>query len=241
MNVAIIVAAGQGTRMYGDIPKQFRPLAGVPLVIHTLRRFEQSRTIDEIVVAVSAEQRKTFLDIAARYDLRKLKTAVIGGATRSESVWLALETFDPARTGIVAVHDGARPFVTPDEIDRVVTAAHATGAAILATAATDTIKEVAAGRIVRTLPRESLRHALTPQCFRYELLHQAYQQASAEDRRNATDDSSLVERLGVKVEVLEGDPRNIKITRAEDWARAEEILASQRSAGQQVTGLFPVT
>lgn len=227
MNVAIIVAAGQGTRMGGNIPKQFRLLAGVPLIIHTLRCFEQSAMIDEIVVAVPAAQHASFLDAQAQYDLRKVKNVVRGGATRSESVWRALETLDGTHTEIVAVHDGARPCVTQDEINSVVERARQTGAAILVAAATDTIKEVNDGRIVRTLHRASLRHALTPQCFCYELLRQAYMQTSADERRAATDDSSLVERLGARVEVVEGSARNIKITRPQDWILVEELLKNE--------------
>ena len=116
-----------------------------------------------------------------------------------------------------------RPFVTPDEIGRTVRAAEETGAAILAAPAVDTIKEVEDGRVARTLERARLRRALTPQCFRYELLRRAYEQepwlVSA-----ATDDSSLVEALGAPVRVVEGDPRNIKITRPEDIALAEILL-----------------
>jgi 2-C-methyl-D-erythritol 4-phosphate cytidylyltransferase len=126
---------------------------------------------------------------------------------------------------IVAVHDGVRPFVTPEEIERTVRAAAQSGAAVLCAPVIDTIKVCEGGRIAQTLPRESLRRALTPQCFRYELLRRAYEHARAQGIE-ATDDSALVEMLGaVEVAVVEGDARNIKITRPEDFAFAELLLS----------------
>lgn len=224
MNIAIIVAAGRGMRMGGgDVPKQFQTLAGVPLVIHTLRRFDASETIHASTLVVPEEWQARAARLGAEFGLSKLTNIVAGGATRSESVWLALQTLDAAHTEIVAIHDGARPFVTPADINRVVRLAEQTGAAILTTAATDTIKEVADGRVTRTLTRANLRHALTPQCFRYELLRRAYTEVHAQDLHGATDDSLLVERLGAQVSVLDGDTGNIKITRPEDWERAEKM------------------
>jgi len=231
MNVAIIVAAGRGMRMGGDVPKQFQMLAGVPLIVHTLQRFDASEAIHASTLVVPEEWCARASAFSEMHGISKLTNIVAGGATRSESVWLALQSLDAGRTGIVAVHDGARPFVTPADINRVVRHAQQTGAAILTTAATDTIKEVADGHVIRTLTRESLRHALTPQCFRYELLRRAY--AEAQDLRDATDDSALVERLGAQVSALDGDAGNIKITRPEDWTLAERIVESQRSESQK--------
>ncbi len=124
---------------------------------------------------------------------------------------------------IVAVHDGVRPFVTPDEIGRTVQAAKLEGAAILVSAPVDTVKEVKDGVVVKTLQRAELRNALTPQCFTYRLLHDAYEKADVSDPE-LTDESSLVERLGVKIVTVEGSSRNIKITRPEDIAVAEALL-----------------
>lgn len=228
MNVAIVVAAGRGIRMGGDVPKQFHVLAGVPLVIHTLRCFDASDAIHATTLVVPEEWRARASAFSEEYGLSKLTNIVAGGATRSESVWLALQSLEAARTGIVAVHDGARPFVTPADINRVVRRAEQTGAAILATAATDTIKEVADGRVSRTLTRANLRHALTPQCFRYELLRRAYTETDTQCLQDATDDSALVERLGAQVFVLDGDTGNIKITRPEDWTLAEKMLDVRR-------------
>lgn len=224
MNVAIIAAAGQGTRIGGQRAKQFLELAGVPIIIHTLRRFEQCVDVQEVVVVLPAEDAAGFLELAGKYGLRKLSRVVAGGATRTESIRRGLQTVRAATAEIVVVHDGVRPFVTPAEISQTIAAARVTGAAILVAPATDTIKEVQDGHVKRTLPRSTLRHALTPQCFRYALLKQAYDQAENLDAEAATDDSALVERLGATVSIVEGDARNIKITRPADLALAEILL-----------------
>jgi 2-C-methyl-D-erythritol 4-phosphate cytidylyltransferase len=227
MNVAIIVAAGRGARAGGGQAKQFRALAGVPLIIHTLRRFEQSTTIGEIVVVTPAAETANFLRLAGQYHLAKLTRVVAGGATRTESVWQGLKSVRAATAGIIAVHDGVRPFVTPEEIDRTVRAAEDMGAAVLTAPVIDTIKVIEDGKIIDTPVREKLRRALTPQCFRYELLRRAYEHARAR-KIEATDDSALVELLGAQVAIVEGDARNIKVTRPEDFTLAEIWLKESR-------------
>lgn len=239
MNSAIIVAAGNSTRMNSgesggsggndnnnDTPKQFRLLAGKPLIIHTLRAFEDAESIKQIIVVVAENRRTDFLQLVSTHGLRKLKSIVAGGASRTESVWRGLQNVRSVTAQIVAVHDGARPFVTAQEIDATVAAAEQSGAAILAVPAIDTIKRIDEnGDVVTTLPRAEIYHAQTPQCFRFALLKQAYEQALKDlPHRAATDDSELVERLGVKVKVIEGTRRNIKITHAEDWWLAEKII-----------------
>jgi 2-C-methyl-D-erythritol 4-phosphate cytidylyltransferase len=223
MNVAIIAAAGQGTRMAGKRPKQFLELAGTPIIFHTLKAFEQCEVVQEIIVVLGADEVAGFLSLADKHDLRKIKATVFGGATRAESVLNGLLAIDEATAGIVAVHDGVRPFVTPDEITRTVQAAEREGAAILVSAPVDTMKEVSDGTVVRTLQRADLRHALTPQCFRYKLLRRAYEETDVSDPE-LTDESALVERLGVRIVTVEGSPRNIKITRKEDLLVGEALL-----------------
>src|SRR5258705_7648711 len=223
MNVAIIAAAGTGSRMAGDRPKQFLQLGGTPIIFHTLKQFEQCDGIQEIIVVLPAEDSAGFLSLAGKYELRKLSRVVPGGATRAESVWRGLLAIRAATAEIIAVHDGVRPFVTAEEIDRTVAAARSHGAAILVAPAIDTIKEVNGGEVVRTLERRQLCHALTPQCFRYELLRRAYEQADVQDPA-ITDDSSLVEQLGEPVTIVEGSSRNIKITTVEDLSIAESFL-----------------
>ncbi|HEX8844258.1 MAG TPA: 2-C-methyl-D-erythritol 4-phosphate cytidylyltransferase [Pyrinomonadaceae bacterium] len=228
MNVAIIAAAGQGTRVGGKQPKQFLEIAGTPVIIHTLKKFEQCAAIHEVIVVLPARDTAKFLAEAGKYHLGKLARVVPGGATRAESVRRGLQAVRATTAEIIAVHDGVRPFVTPDEIERTVRAARESGAAVLTAPVVDTIKEIEGGRILRTIERTRLRRALTPQCFRYELLRRAYEQP-AELLISATDDSSLVEALGVQVESVEGDARNIKITRPEDITLAEILLKSLES------------
>src|SRR5437899_3569873 len=224
MNVAIVVAAGKGNRMGGSEPKQFLELGGVPIIIHTLKRFEQCDAVNEVIVVLPADATAGFLSLAKKFELGKVAKAVSGGATRAQSVRCGLNAINKA--DIVAVHDGVRPFVTTDEIDRVVQAAKATGAALLVAPVTDTIKEVSDGSIVRTLPRKCLRRALTPQCFRYDILKRAYENLPEFEKEGieVTDDSLLVEHLGVKAAIVEGSARNIKITEVEDLPLAEAIL-----------------
>ena len=226
MNTAIIAAAGQGTRVGGRVAKQFLELVGVPVIIHTLKKFEQCAAIQEVVLVLPATETDGFLQHAEKYELRKLARVVPGGSSRGESVWRGLQTVRAATAGIIAVHDGVRPFVTPAEIESTVRAAEMCGAAILTAPAVDTIKEVEDGTVVRTLERAQLRRALTPQCFRYELLRRAYEQ-SPELVLSATDDSSLVELLGAPISVVEGDARNIKITRPEDIALGKIFLKQE--------------
>jgi 2-C-methyl-D-erythritol 4-phosphate cytidylyltransferase len=223
MNTAIIAAAGRGTRMAGKTPKQFLELAGIPIIFHTLKPFELCDSIQEIIVVLPAADAAGFLSLAGKFGVRKVARVVPGGVTRAESVFRGLLAVRPATAEIVAVHDGVRPFVTAEEITLTIEAAQTNGAALLVSPATDTIKEVAGAEVVRTLPRQNLRHALTPQCFRYELLRQAYQNVDVHDPA-VTDESFLVEQMGTKVVIVETHSPNIKITRQEDLKIAEILL-----------------
>jgi 2-C-methyl-D-erythritol 4-phosphate cytidylyltransferase len=228
MNTAIIAAAGSGSRMASDRPKQFLELSGKPIIFHSLKPFEECDDIHEVIVVLPAEESAGFLSMAGKFGLRKLTKVVPGGATRADSVKRGLLAIRSATAEIVAVHDGVRPFVTVDEIERTMSAARESGAAILAAAAIDTIKEVNEDGVVRTLDRKQLRQALTPQCFRYEVLRKAYEGVDVLDPK-LTDESSLVERLGQRVTVVEGSSRNIKITSRGDLVLAEAILKMERS------------
>ena len=223
MNIAIIAAAGAGTRMASDRPKQFLLLAGTPVIIHTLKVFEQCESIQEVIVVLPAAESAGFLSLAGKHGLRKVARVVPGGATRADSVKRGLMSIRAATAEIVAVHDGVRPFVTAEEIDAVVAAAQSDGAAILVAPVTDTIKQVSTGRVEKTLDRGELRRALTPQCFQYELLREAYQTTDVTDP-SVTDESVLVEKFGHPISVIEGNARNIKITTVEDLAIAEAML-----------------
>ena len=226
MNTAIIAAAGSGSRMASDRPKQFLLLAGTPIIFHTLKPFEECESINEVIVVLPAEESAGFLSMAGKFGLRKLVKVVPGGSTRADSVKRGLMAIRSTTADIVAVHDGVRPFVTVEEIEHTVTAAKETGAAILVTKAVDTSKEVNDSQVVQTLNRNRLRHALTPQCFRYDLLRRAYDNIDVNDA-SLTDESSLVERIGAPVTIVEGSARNMKITTQRDLILAEAYLESE--------------
>src|ERR1700752_3281151 len=226
MNVAFIAAPGTGSRMAGDRPKQFLQLAGTPIIFHTLKPFELCDSIQEVIVVLPPEASAAFLAQAGKFGLRKLTRVLPGGVTRADSVKRGLMAIRSATAEIVAVHDGVRPFVTVEEISETVEAARRDGAAILATPVTDTIKVVDGDTVVETLARQHLRQALTPQCFRYDLLREAYDVANVNDPA-LTDESALVERLGHKVTIVEGSPRNIKITTPRDLLIAETFLKDE--------------
>jgi 2-C-methyl-D-erythritol 4-phosphate cytidylyltransferase len=227
MNVAIIAAAGQGVRMGSKRAKQFLELDGIPVIIHTLQRFQDCADIHEVVVVLPEKDVKRFPALARKHGLTKVTSCIAGGKTRGHSVKLGLDSISQ-HVSIVAVHDGVRPFVTPDEISRTIKAARRARAAILVARVNDTIKVLDKGSVAFTPLRPQLRRALTPQCFQYQILHEAFRDKSW--RRNParyTDESMLVERK-VKVAVVDGDARNIKITTPEDIAMAEIILKRDR-------------
>jgi 2-C-methyl-D-erythritol 4-phosphate cytidylyltransferase len=208
----------------GNRPKQFLELGGVPIVIHALRQFERCAAINEIVAVLPAEETAGFSSLAQIFGISKLSRAVAGGPTRAQSMLCGLAAIDQAE--FVAVHDGARPFVTPEEIEQVVMAAQTSGAAVLVAPVADTIKELEGNKIVRTIPRANLRRALTPQCFGYDLLKRAAAAVNGLEAAGVevTDESILIERLGVEITAVEGSARNIKITRQEDLGWAEVLL-----------------
>lgn len=223
MNVAIIVAAGSGKRFGAKTPKQLLEICGKPLIIHTLQRFQSCSEIDEIILVLPSTETAKFLQIVGKYGITKLAKVVAGGETRAESVSKGLKSIRAATAEIIAVHDGARPLVQAEEISRCIAKAKENGAAILVSSVTDTIKEISTdGTIARTVERAKLRRALTPQCFRYEILKRAYENADLSE--TATDESFLVENSGAQVSIVEGSADNIKITHKSDLILAEAIL-----------------
>ena len=218
---AIIVAAGTGSRLNSDTPKQFLALAGKPVIEHTLERFQAASSIDEIILVLSRDRAETFVQSGA--PVEKLRKVIVGGSTRAESVLNGLNAVDDAQ--IVAVHDGARPFVTTDEIDHTVDRAKQTGAACLVAPVTDTIKTIRGDEISGTLDRDKLRRALTPQVFKIEVLRKAFELGDLSE--SVTDECYLVEKLGHPIAFVEGSARNIKITHREDLMIAEMLLQEE--------------
>ena len=237
MKIAVIVpAAGLGTRMgkssaekTGTSRKQFMLLDGSPILLHTVRKFAASNRVSEIAVAVRGEDLDWVRDMLKREFPGRRVRVVQGGNSRQESVQNGLASVD-RDTDLVAVHDAVRPFIDLEIIDKVLDAAAETGAAIVAVAPVDTVKQVNRGtghvRVRATLPRDRLVLAQTPQVFRYDLLNRAFQSAR-EDGFIGTDEASLVERLDVEVTVVLGSDRNIKITKPADMDLARLFLQEQ--------------
>ncbi|MDE3178196.1 MAG: 2-C-methyl-D-erythritol 4-phosphate cytidylyltransferase [Acidobacteriota bacterium] len=223
--IAIIPAAGIGTRMGHDVPKQFLSLNGTPIFVHTLRKFAATPACDEIILGVRREELDHAHTEIKKSGLERKIRVVEGGGTRQETVGRALAQVAASAT-VVLVHDAVRPFVTPAMIEQIASAAAAGGAAIFAIPSVDTVKQVEHGTIAGTVPRERIALAQTPQAFRYSLLCEAFNRALA-DGFQGTDESSLVERLGASVTVLMGSPRNIKITKPSDLPLARLYLAQE--------------
>lgn len=216
---AVIVAAGSASRM-GGIDKVMAPLGGEPMVVRTVRQFQNCDAIREIVIVTRVDLLIPISDLCHGFD--KVKAVVVGGKSRDESVWQGLNALSD-KVKLVAVQDGARPFADWQLIDRVVRAANSYGAAAPAIAVKDTIKIVKGGIVSGTPNRSELQAVQTPQVFDFDLLRGALQQAKA-DGAAITDDCSAVERLGMSVRIVEGDERNIKITTPLDLKIAELLL-----------------
>ena len=226
---AIIAAAGIGRRMGGPVPKQYMEIGGRPVICRTLDLFLKLGCVDDLVAVVEPGREEGFKEeILERFNFPKSWRVVAGGAVRQESVANGLASVSKD-CDVVIVHDGVRPFVSPEKIEMAAGTAKEKGACILAVRVKETIKRASGeGVILETVDRESLFRAQTPQCFRREVICGAM-----EDARRAgfigTDEASLVERVGGRVEILEGDERNIKITTPEDIAIAEALLKGRDS------------
>ncbi len=230
---AILPAAGLGTRMGAETPKQFLELDGVPLVSFTLRRLAACEAITEFFLATRAEDLAMLEQSVAQLRLNRPARVVRGGGTRQESVANALAEV-PDDVEIVLVHDAVRPFVTREQTERVIAEARVRGAAILGIPAMDTVKEVKRASlpgdvalITATIPRERVVLAQTPQAFATKLLKEASLRAK-QDGVTASDEAGLVERLGHAVYVVLGSERNIKITHPADMDLARFYLAQER-------------
>ena len=231
--VAILPAAGLGTRMGAETPKQFLELDGVPIVVHSVRRIASCPLVTDIIIATRGD---VVVSLEERMRAEKFKQSVRvvrGGDSRQDSVAQALKEV-PDDTEIVLVHDGVRPFVTVEQITRVIEEARRCQAAILGIPAMDTVKEVKRASlpedvalIIGTIPRERIVLAQTPQAFATKLIKEAFARAQA-DGVNASDEAGLVERMGHDVHVVLGSERNIKITKPADMELARFYLERER-------------
>jgi len=235
MKVAVILpAAGLGTRMAKSQPesgphsrKQFLQLEGVPILLHTIRKFARCAAVSEIVVALRGDDLAWVQDLLDAETLGKPVRLVVGGESRQQSVENALSHL-AADTDLVAVHDAVRPFVELEAVEKVIEEAAACGAAILGIVPVDTVKRVHLHRVETTIPRDRLIMAQTPQVFSLPILREAFAKADA-DGFVGTDEASLVERLeNVTIHVVPGSDRNIKITKPTDLYLAKLFLAEER-------------
>jgi 2-C-methyl-D-erythritol 4-phosphate cytidylyltransferase len=227
-----------GTRMGGETPKQFLELDGIPILLHTLRRLASCDAISEIILATRADEVQRMQERCQQEKFRQAIRVVKGGATRQESVAAALEHVGDD-VELVAVHDAVRPFVSREQVSRVIEEARKCGAAILGVPAMDTVKEVKRSSlpqdvalITGTIPRERVVLAQTPQVFLTKLLKEAFAKAAA-DGVNSSDEAGLVERLGYDVHVVHGTERNIKITKPSDMELARFYLDLERGKVHQ--------
>ncbi len=216
---AVIVAAGSASRM-GGIDKVMAPLEGEPMVKRTVRQFQECDAIREIVIVTRPDLILPITDLAR--DMDKVKAVVAGGSSRQESVQLGLNALSE-QVKLVAVHDGARPLITWHVIDRAVRAANSYGAAAPAIPVKDTVKVVRGGVVQETPDRSTLYAVQTPQVFDLDLLRGALKKAE-QDKVEVTDDCSAVEYLGMRVKIVEGDERNLKVTTPMDLAVAKMLL-----------------
>ncbi|WP_027410212.1 2-C-methyl-D-erythritol 4-phosphate cytidylyltransferase [Anoxybacteroides tepidamans] len=217
----VIPAAGQGKRMKAGVNKLLIELCHQPVIIHTLKVFEQDDWCEGIIMAVNEAERERFYALLEEFRIRKVKAIVTGGAERQHSVYNGLKA---VKSDLVLVHDGARPFITLEKIHELVKEAGEHGSAIPAVPMKDTVKKVFQGFVDETVERSSLWAVQTPQAFRVSLILEAHEQARAEGYIG-TDDASLIERMGKKVKIIEGDYRNIKLTTPDDLLFAEAILS----------------
>ena len=229
---AIIPAAGFGTRMELDHPKQFHQLGDAPILIHTVRAFLQNSHIDHIVVVIPSNRIEQTREIVTRYIGQHDRiTLVPGGKRRQDSVQEGLKALSQ-ETDIVLVHDGARPFVSQATINRCYETAVTEGAAIAAVPVKDTLKKGdTTSKVIDTVERENLWHAQTPQAARRELLVEAFRKLG---EKNVTDESSLLELAGIPVTLVAGSETNIKITRQEDLHLAERIMQNSANRAPRI-------
>ena len=222
---AIIAAAGYGRRMKSDRPKQLLVLNGTPIIVHTIRKFDACPAIGYVIVTAPRESLDEVIQLVKSAGFKKSVTVVEGGERRQDSVAMGLKRLQPG-TDIVAVHDGVRPFVPVEDIEKVVGQAEHSGAAILAVPIVETVKQAEKDFVQSTLTREHLVLAQTPQVFKTAILKEAFERA-AKDEYYGTDESSLVERLGHPIAIVRGSERNIKITRPSDLTLARAFLEEE--------------
>ena len=220
-HAALIVAAGRGTRMGGDLPKQYMPLGGIPVLRRTVERFLSVDEVSEVRVAIHADDTPLYSKALAGLDDPRLGSPILGGATRASSVRALLEMFAPDPPDTVLIHDAARPFVSVDAIRAVIAALGDTDGAALALPVIDALWRSEAECATDPVPRDGLWRAQTPQGFRFAPILAAHRANTGD----TADDIAVARAAGIEVRLIEGSEANYKITTAADLARAERDLS----------------
>jgi len=221
---SIILASGTGLRFGDNQPKQFTKLAGLPVLVHTLKSFETFPGVDKVIVVTNEEYVDHVWDLVGKHGLKKIHKVVSGGATRQESSRIGLECCDPD-TEYVLIHDGVRPFISHQVLQRLVDGVTNHGAVDTVIPSADTLVEIDENNFIRNIPdRSRFRRGQTPQAFSYPLISEAHRQARTDSVENSTDDCALVLRMGHKVFVVDGEEKNIKITYPLDLHLADKLF-----------------
>ncbi len=231
MIVSIVAGAGKGIRMQnGNTNKLFNKLfidiGGKPILFYTLKRLDECEYIDEIYLVLDKESIRTKIKEIQEFKIKKLKKIIPGGTTRGESVYNGLKELKDD-TELVVIHDGARPFISKSKIKEVIDAARREDGAILAIPIRDTLKEKRDSFISKTIHRDTLVRAQTPQVFKYSLLKEVYEKLGKKIGFSNTDDSYIMEKCGYKIKIVNGEDKNIKITTPFDLKLAEIIIKEE--------------
>ncbi len=220
----ILVAGGKGLRMGGDVPKQFMPIGGKPVLMHTIERFRQVFSEINIILVLPVEQQSYWQQLCEEYDFRVPMQVANGGQTRFHSVQNGLKLIPRESGGLVGVHDGVRPFVFAETVLRCYEAAETAEAVVPVVPVVETLRQLDADGGSHTVSRDSYCLVQTPQVFSVSLLHRAYEQ---DYTSHFTDDASVVEAMGGKITLVEGNRENIKLTTPADILMAEALLGEK--------------
>ncbi len=221
----ILVAGGKGLRMGGDVPKQFLPVGGKPVLMHTIETFRRAFPEIHVVLVLPLSQQDYWKKLCEQYDFQTPVQIADGGETRFHSVLNGLNAIPKDAQGVVGVHDGVRPFASAEAIHRCYETAERCGAVVPVVPVVETLRQLMADGDSRTVQRDEYRLVQTPQVFRMETLRRAYEQPY---RSEFTDDASVVEAMGVKITLVEGNRENIKLTTPADMLMAEALLKETR-------------
>lgn len=220
----VITAGGKGERFGGEIPKQFVELQNIPLIVRSIQNFDNVDEVQSIIIVVHSEWFTYTKDLIKKFNLTKVKDVVVGGLERQDSIYNALHSKEIEDSDLVLIHDSVRPFLSEKLVHKLIDSAEENGAVVLGSAPKDAVKEInSKGEVIKSLPRNKLTVTQTPQAFWRDIVYSAYEKAR-EVNYTGTDSAQVVEFMGYKVTVIEGEDINLKITTPFDFKIAELIL-----------------